>query len=68
MKTEDYSYRIDPQQAKDLYVYKIFAPTVLTVKERRKLFRWHKRGAFDYADWKAYPNYDEVPTDAKVNG
>ena len=56
----------DPKQVSDLDVYKIFTPTPMTKSQVEKLFQSHSD--FVIVDWKAYPNYDKVPTDAKVSG
>jgi len=53
----------DPKQVSDLDVYKIFTPTPMTKSQVEKLFQSHSD--FVIVNWKAYPNYDRVPTDAK---
>ena len=56
----------DPQQVSDLDVYKIFTSTPMTFQQVQKLF--HSFSEIKHVDWKAYPKYDQVPTDASVSG
>jgi len=55
----------DPQQVSDLDVYKIFTSTPMTSSQIDKLFE--PNAYAKSVSWKAYPNYDEVPTDPKAS-